>query len=66
MDINSEPGYCFSFLQRLLLDPKDALVMAVYDYKAQNPQELTLQRGEEYYIIDNSEDHWWMVQDKNG
>ncbi|CAM4587159.1 unnamed protein product [Eretmochelys imbricata] len=51
---------------RLLLDPKDALVMAIYDYKAQNPQELTLQRGEEYYIIDNSEDHWWMVQDKNG
>uniref|UniRef100_A0A8C4WHE3 Tyrosine-protein kinase n=1 Tax=Gopherus evgoodei TaxID=1825980 RepID=A0A8C4WHE3_9SAUR len=51
---------------RLFLDPKDALVMAIYDYKAQNPQELTLQRGEEYYIIDNSEDHWWMVQDKNG
>ncbi|XP_074987337.1 tyrosine-protein kinase ITK/TSK isoform X2 [Caretta caretta] len=51
---------------RLLLDPKDALVMAIYDYKAQNPQELTLQRGEEYYVIDNSEDHWWMVQDKNG
>uniref|UniRef100_A0A8C3F3L9 Tyrosine-protein kinase n=1 Tax=Chrysemys picta bellii TaxID=8478 RepID=A0A8C3F3L9_CHRPI len=51
---------------RLLLDPKDALVMAIYDYKVQNPQELTLQRGEEYYVLDNSEDHWWMVQDKNG
>uniref|UniRef100_A0A8C3XK20 Tyrosine-protein kinase n=1 Tax=Chelydra serpentina TaxID=8475 RepID=A0A8C3XK20_CHESE len=51
---------------RLLLDPKDALVMAIYDYRAQNPQELTLQRGEEYYVIDNSEDHWWMIQDKNG
>ncbi|XP_074865574.1 tyrosine-protein kinase ITK/TSK isoform X2 [Carettochelys insculpta] len=51
---------------QLLLDPQEALVMAIYDYKAQNPQELTLQRGEEYYIIDKSEDHWWMVQDKNG
>uniref|UniRef100_A0A674IIK9 Tyrosine-protein kinase n=1 Tax=Terrapene triunguis TaxID=2587831 RepID=A0A674IIK9_9SAUR len=45
---------------RLLLDPKEALAMAIYDYKVQNPQELTLQRGEEYYVLDNSEDHWWM------
>lgn len=53
-------------MQRLLLDPKEALVMAIYDYTAQNPRELTLQRNEEYYIIDNSEERWWMVQDKNG
>ncbi|XP_006021229.1 tyrosine-protein kinase ITK/TSK [Alligator sinensis] len=52
--------------RRLLLDPKEALMMAIYDYMAQNPRELTLQRNEEYYIIDNSEERWWMVQDKNG
>uniref|UniRef100_A0A8C6IWY6 Tyrosine-protein kinase n=1 Tax=Melopsittacus undulatus TaxID=13146 RepID=A0A8C6IWY6_MELUD len=51
---------------KLLLDPKEALVMAVYDYEAQNPQELTLQRNEEYYVIDSSEEHWWLIQDKNG
>ncbi|XP_054834386.1 tyrosine-protein kinase ITK/TSK [Eublepharis macularius] len=52
--------------QRLLLNTKESLVIAIYDYRAQNPQELTLQCNEEYYIIDNSEDHWWLVQDKNG
>ncbi|XP_013809117.2 tyrosine-protein kinase ITK/TSK [Apteryx mantelli] len=51
---------------KLLLDPKDALVLAIYDYEAQNPQELTLQYNEEYYVIDNSEEHWWLIQDKNG
>ncbi|XP_030360715.1 tyrosine-protein kinase ITK/TSK [Strigops habroptila] len=51
---------------KLLLDPKEALVMAIYDYEAQNPQELTLQCNEEYYVIDSSEEHWWLIQDKNG
>ncbi|XP_051487551.1 tyrosine-protein kinase ITK/TSK isoform X2 [Apus apus] len=49
-----------------LLDPKEALVIAIYDYEAQNPQELTLQYNEEYYVIDSSEEHWWLIQDKNG
>lgn len=40
--------------------------MAIYDYEAQNPQELTLQCNEEYYVIDSSEEHWWLIQDKNG
>ncbi|KFQ14857.1 Tyrosine-protein kinase ITK/TSK [Leptosomus discolor] len=52
--------------RKLLLDPKEALVMAIYDYEAQNPQELTLQYNEEYYVIDSSEEHWWLIQDKNG
>ncbi|XP_010136400.1 PREDICTED: tyrosine-protein kinase ITK/TSK [Buceros rhinoceros silvestris] len=52
--------------RKLLLDPKETLVMAIYDYEAQNPQELTLQYNEEYYVIDSSEEHWWLIQDKNG
>uniref|UniRef100_A0A8D0GQ13 Tyrosine-protein kinase n=1 Tax=Sphenodon punctatus TaxID=8508 RepID=A0A8D0GQ13_SPHPU len=52
--------------RKLLLDPRETLVMAIYDYNAQNPQELTLQRNEEYYVVENSEEHWWMVIDKNG
>uniref|UniRef100_A0A8C0UIK1 Tyrosine-protein kinase ITK/TSK n=2 Tax=Cyanistes caeruleus TaxID=156563 RepID=A0A8C0UIK1_CYACU len=51
---------------KLLLDPKEAVVIAIYDYEAQNPQELTLQYNEEYYVIDSSEEHWWLIQDKNG
>lgn len=53
-------------MQKLLLDPKETLVMAIYDYEAQNPQELTLQYNEEYYVVDSSEEHWWLIQDKNG
>uniref|UniRef100_A0A672U9U9 Tyrosine-protein kinase n=1 Tax=Strigops habroptila TaxID=2489341 RepID=A0A672U9U9_STRHB len=55
-----------NWVSKLLLDPKEALVMAIYDYEAQNPQELTLQCNEEYYVIDSSEEHWWLIQDKNG
>ncbi|NXC87803.1 ITK kinase, partial [Cercotrichas coryphoeus] len=51
---------------KLLLDPREAVVIAIYDYEAQNPQELTLQYNEEYYVIDSSEEHWWLIQDKNG
>ncbi|KAM8972925.1 tyrosine-protein kinase ITK/TSK isoform 2-T2 [Pelodytes ibericus] len=41
-------------------------VLALYDYKTQNSQELALCRGEEYLPLDTSENHWWKVQDKNG
>ncbi|XP_042308087.1 tyrosine-protein kinase ITK/TSK [Sceloporus undulatus] len=51
---------------KLFLDSKESPVIAIYDYTAQNSQELTLRCNEEYYIIDNSEVHWWLVQDKNG
>uniref|UniRef100_A0A6I8SWK5 Tyrosine-protein kinase n=1 Tax=Xenopus tropicalis TaxID=8364 RepID=A0A6I8SWK5_XENTR len=40
--------------------------VALYDYKAQSSQELTLCRGEEYLPLDTSEPHWWKVLDKNG
>ncbi|KAM3848432.1 tyrosine-protein kinase ITK/TSK [Vipera latastei] len=48
------------------LDSKESSVVAIYDYIAQNSRELTLRCHEEYYVIDNSEVHWWLVQDKNG
>uniref|UniRef100_A0A8C3U1V9 Tyrosine-protein kinase n=1 Tax=Catharus ustulatus TaxID=91951 RepID=A0A8C3U1V9_CATUS len=55
-----------NWVSKLLLDPREAVVIAIYDYEAQNPQELTLQYNEEYYVIDSSEEHWWLIQDKNG
>ncbi|KAJ7316539.1 hypothetical protein JRQ81_002701 [Phrynocephalus forsythii] len=51
---------------KLYLDSKETPVTAIYDYTSQTPQELTLRCNEEYYIIDNSEIHWWLVRDKNG
>ena len=42
------------------------MVIALYDYQPNDPQELALQYNEEYYLLDSSEIHWWRVQDKNG
>lgn len=52
--------------RRSLREPEEALVIALYDYNTNDPQELALQSNEEYYLLDNSEIHWWRVQDKNG
>lgn len=53
-------------LQRSLQEHEETLVIALYDYQTNDPQELTLQRNDEYYLLDSSEIHWWRVQDKNG
>lgn len=58
--------FVVSFLQRSLHEHEETLVIALYDYQTNDPQELTLQRDEEYYLLDSSEIHWWRVQDKNG
>nr|XP_033783661.1 tyrosine-protein kinase ITK/TSK isoform X3 [Geotrypetes seraphini] len=52
--------------RRSLLEDDQPCVIALYDYNTQDPQELMLQRNEEYLLVDNSEHHWWKVQDKNG
>ncbi|XP_016065011.1 PREDICTED: tyrosine-protein kinase ITK/TSK [Miniopterus natalensis] len=52
--------------RRSLHEPEETLVIALYDYQTSDPQELALQRNEEYYLLDSSEIHWWRVQDKNG
>ena len=54
------------FLQRSLREPEETLVIALYDYQTNDPQELTLQCNEEYFLLDSSEIHWWRVQDRNG
>ncbi|XP_070270621.1 tyrosine-protein kinase ITK/TSK [Myotis yumanensis] len=52
--------------RRSLQEHEETLVIALYDYQTNDPQELTLQRNDEYYLLDSSEIHWWRVQDKNG
>ncbi|EQB77238.1 cytoplasmic FMR1-interacting protein 2 [Camelus ferus] len=52
--------------RRSLREPEETVVIALYDYETNDPQELTLQRDEEYYLLDSSEIHWWRVQDRNG
>lgn len=62
----SSLNFVFSHLQRSLQEPEETLVIALYDYQTNDTQELTLQRNEEYYLLDSSEIHWWRVQDRNG
>lgn len=41
-------------------------VVALYDYLPMNAQDLQLQKGEEYFILEESHLPWWKARDKNG
>ncbi|CAM5165780.1 unnamed protein product [Natator depressus] len=41
-------------------------VVALYDYQPMNAQDLQLQKGEEYFILEESNLPWWRARDKNG
>jgi len=42
------------------------VVVAVYPFTAIEPGDLTLDKGEEYIVLDDSQDHWWQVQNSVG
>ncbi|CAM5140158.1 unnamed protein product [Eretmochelys imbricata] len=41
-------------------------VVALYDYQPMNAQDLQLQKGEEYFILEESNLPWLRARDKNG
>ena len=41
------------------------VVVAVYPFTAIEPGDLTLDKGDDYVVLDDSQDHWWQVC-KNG
>lgn len=41
-------------------------VVALYNYEPMNAQDLQLQKGEEYFILEESHLPWWKALDKNG
>ncbi|KAM9127262.1 tyrosine-protein kinase BTK isoform 1-T1 [Pangshura tecta] len=41
-------------------------VVALYDYQPMNAQDLQLQKGEEYFVLEESNLPWWRARDKNG
>ncbi|XP_031449965.1 tyrosine-protein kinase BTK isoform X2 [Phasianus colchicus] len=41
-------------------------VVALYNYVPMNVQDLQLQKGEEYLILEESHLPWWKARDKNG
>ncbi|XP_065059353.1 tyrosine-protein kinase Tec-like [Rhopilema esculentum] len=41
-------------------------VMAVFDFKALQPGDLSLTKDQEYTILDKAQPHWWMARDSMG
>uniref|UniRef100_A0A8C5WTB9 Tyrosine-protein kinase n=1 Tax=Laticauda laticaudata TaxID=8630 RepID=A0A8C5WTB9_LATLA len=48
------------------ISSKTRKVIALYDYTPMNDQDLQLQKGEEYLILEESSESWWRAQDQNG
>lgn len=42
------------------------VVVALYPFKAIENGDLSLEKGAEYEVVDDSQDHWWKVKDENG
>ncbi|KAH9632758.1 hypothetical protein HF086_012093 [Spodoptera exigua] len=42
------------------------VVVALYPFRAIESGDLSLEKGAEYEVIDDSQDHWWKVKDENG
>ncbi|OQR80376.1 tyrosine-protein kinase Btk29A-like, partial [Tropilaelaps mercedesae] len=41
-------------------------VVALFDFEAQEESDLSLKRGDEYEVMDDSGEHWWQVRDASG
>lgn len=42
------------------------IVVALYPFKAIEGGDLSLEKNAEYEVIDDSQEHWWKVKDKQG
>ncbi|XP_075234447.1 tyrosine-protein kinase Btk29A isoform X2 [Lycorma delicatula] len=42
------------------------VVVALYPFKAIEGGDLSLEKGAEYEVLDDSQEHWWKVKDEHG
>lgn len=42
------------------------LVVALYPFQAIEKGDLSLEKGEEYEVVNDTQEHWWQVKDKYG
>ncbi|XP_050672649.1 tyrosine-protein kinase Btk29A isoform X1 [Leptidea sinapis] len=47
-------------------EKRNKVVVALYPFKAIESGDLSLEKGAEYEVIDDSQEHWWKVKDENG
>ncbi|KAJ7310535.1 hypothetical protein JRQ81_007459 [Phrynocephalus forsythii] len=45
---------------------KTRKVVALYDYAPMNEQDLELQKGQEYLVLEESNESWWRAQNQDG
>ncbi|XP_066999606.1 tyrosine-protein kinase Btk isoform X2 [Anabrus simplex] len=45
---------------------RSKLVVALYPFKAIETGDLSLEKGAEYEVLDDSQEHWWKVKDEHG
>ncbi|XP_063227607.1 tyrosine-protein kinase Btk [Bacillus rossius redtenbacheri] len=50
--------------EKLTFRPK--VVVALYPFKAIEAGDLSLEKGAEYEVLDDSQEHWWKVKDEQG
>ena len=47
-------------------DKPKTMVMALYDYQKAEEEDLSLEKGEEYELLEQDQQFWWKAKDKNG
>ncbi|XP_065342828.1 tyrosine-protein kinase Btk isoform X3 [Cloeon dipterum] len=50
--------------EKLMIRPK--IVVALYPFRAIEGDDLSLERGAEYEVLDDSQEHWWKVKNDQG
>ncbi|XP_049836755.1 tyrosine-protein kinase Btk29A isoform X2 [Schistocerca gregaria] len=50
--------------EKLMIRPK--VVVALYPFKAIEGGDISLEKGAEYEVLDDSQEHWWKVKDEHG
>ncbi|NWR68972.1 TXK kinase, partial [Centropus unirufus] len=45
---------------------KNPRVIALYDFFARGPSDLSLKKSEEYIILEQYDPHWWKARDQHG
>lgn len=48
------------------LNTRSKIVVALYPFKAIESGDLSLEKGKEYEIVDDSQEHWWKAKDQYG